>query len=303
MPEGDVVWRTARQVHRALAGRVLVGSDLRVPALATTDLTGRHTLEVVPRGKHLLHRIEGGLTLHSHLKMEGSWRVLEMGRPETPPHPATRRHTVRAVLWTDTHLVVGDQLGRLTLLRTRNEARVVGHLGPDLLDRGFDRDLALANLRRDPEVPVARALLDQRNLAGIGTIYASEPLFEHRVSPWTPVGDLPPETLGAVVDTARLWLVRSCRLGPRPPSRAAPGIRPVGAPGTSEPADGWLPWRHRVFGREGQACRRCGATLRQGTLGPPPRERRITFCPGCQPGPPRRQRSHGPSRVDPGVLS
>lgn len=272
MPEGDAVWRTARRLHRALAGQALLGSDLRVPALALTDLAGRHTLEVVPQGKHLLHRIEGGLTLHSHLRMDGSWRVLAAD----PTHSATRHHTVRAVLWTIEKLAVGDRLGMLDVVETRHEDRLVGHLGPDLLDRAFDRGRALANLAADPAVPVALALLDQRNLAGIGTIYASEPLFEHRVSPWTPVGAVPPETLASVVDTARLWMVRSCRLGPVPPRQPGGAVTPA-------PADGWLPWAYRVFGRRGRPCPRCGTAIAEGPIGQQPQQRVISFCPTCQP--------------------
>lgn len=268
MPEGDAVWRTARRLHRALAGEVLLGSDLRVPALALKDLAGRTTLEVVPRGKHLLHRVEGGLTLHSHLRMDGSWRVLAA----TPSHPATRRHTVRALLWTGERIAVGDRLGMLELFETVHEDRHVGHLGPDLLDREFDRELALANLLRNPHIPVAEALLDQRNLAGIGTIYASEPLFEHRVDPWTPVGQLGHDKLGTVVDTARLWMVRSCRVGP-----TAGGIG-----GTRQPVDGWLPWRYRVFGRDGRPCPRCGTPIQVGTVGAAPRAREVRYCPVCQ---------------------
>lgn len=282
MPEGDAVWRTARRLHRALAGQVLLGADLRVPALAVRDLAGRTTVEVLPRGKHLLHRLEGGLTLHSHLRMDGSWHVLRRPRadpaghgrsdPEPVLHPAARPHTVRAVLWTSGHLAVGDRLGMLDLVETARESRVIGHLGPDLLDQHFDRGRALANLQQAASVPVATALLDQRNLAGIGTIYASEPLFEHRVSPWTPVGDLDPEVVGRVVDTARLWMVRSCRVGHAPP------------PGTlaRPPADGWLPGTYRVFGRRGRPCRRCGATILEGSIGEQPRERVISFCPTCQ---------------------
>lgn len=279
MPEGDAIWRTARRLHRALAGEVLLGSDLRVPALALKDLSGRTSLEVVPRGKHLLHRVEGGLTLHSHLRMDGSWRVLgpspmpSGGSPDVvPSHPAAQHHSVRAVLWTADHLAIGDRLGMLDLVETVHEDRLVGHLGPDLLDRCFDRELALANLVREPRTAIAEALLDQRNLAGIGTIYASEPLFEHRVNPWTPVGQLDHNLLGAVIDTARLWMVRSCRVGP-----TAGRTR-----GTPLPADGWLPGRYRVFGRDGRPCRHCGTPIQQGTVGAAPRARELRYCPVCQ---------------------
>nr|WP_306239055.1 hypothetical protein [Ornithinimicrobium cryptoxanthini] len=160
----------------------------------------------------------------------------------------------------------------LDLVETVHEDRLVGHLGPDLLDRAFNRELALANLVRDPHIPIAEALLDQRNLAGIGTIYASEPLFEHGVDPWTPVGQLDHDVLGAVVDTARLWMVRSCRVG----------LTAGRASGTPMPADGWLPRRYRVFGRDGRPCRRCGTPIQQGTVGAAPRARELRYCPVCQ---------------------
>ena len=79
MPEGDTVWLAAKRLHEALAGGVLTTSDFRVPQLATTDLTGRRVLEVVPRGKHLLTRVEGGLTLHTHFRMDGSWHLYRPG--------------------------------------------------------------------------------------------------------------------------------------------------------------------------------------------------------------------------------
>ena len=103
MPEGDTVWLAARNLDAALAGQTLTRTDLRVPQLATTDLTGRRVLEVAPRGKHLLTRIEGGLTLHTHFRMEGSWHLYRpdqrwRGGPESDvrvvletPRPGRRR--------------------------------------------------------------------------------------------------------------------------------------------------------------------------------------------------------------------
>src|SRR6202034_3639499 len=80
MPEGDVIWSTARRLHEALAGQVLTRSDFRVPKFATADLSEQLVTEVVARGKHLLIRTSGGLTVHTHLKMDGFWRV----RPVRP---------------------------------------------------------------------------------------------------------------------------------------------------------------------------------------------------------------------------
>ena len=180
MPEGDTVWRTATRLNEALAGREIVESDLRWPEISTADLTGRTTLEVVSRGKHVLHRIEGGLTLHSHLRMEGQWRV------ESTPRLATRwrrnpqlRALVSAPDWT----ALGLRLGMLDLVPTAHEADLVGHLGPDVLGPDWDLERAVDRVASS-HVPVGQALLDQRNLAGVGTMWCAETLFLERVPPW-----------------------------------------------------------------------------------------------------------------------
>ena len=80
MPEGDTVWRTATRLHQALAGHPVTRWDLRWGELATSDLVGATTLEVVSRGKHILQRLDAGVTLHSHLRMEGQWRIEDAGR-------------------------------------------------------------------------------------------------------------------------------------------------------------------------------------------------------------------------------
>lgn len=264
MPEGDAVWRTARRLHLALAGEVLQGSDLRVPAHATADLSERRTIEVVPRGKHLLHRLEGDLTVHSHLRMEGSWRVHPVGQR----HQLGRRHTVRVLLWTARRVAVGDSLGMLDLVRTSEEHRVVGHLGPDLLDPGYDAALALTNLLADPGRTVTEACLDQRNVAGMGTIFTAEPLFEHGINPWTPVGELSPEQVAGVLATARRMLVRSARAG----RTTVTGQADVNAD------DGF------VHARMGLPCKRCGTTVRLAPIGRQPQERVMFYCPRCQGG-------------------
>ena len=113
MPEGDAVWRTARRLHAALAGRQIVAADLRWPDLSTADLRGRDTLEVVSRGKHLLHRIDGGLTLHSHLRMDGRWRV----EATATLKPGWRRlPDLRALVATSDWTALGVRLGELDLV-------------------------------------------------------------------------------------------------------------------------------------------------------------------------------------------
>jgi len=267
MPEGDTVWRTAQHLHRVLAGLRLTASDLRVPTLATKDVSGYQTVEVVSRGKHLLHRLDHdghSLTLHSHLRMDGSWRLT----PNTRIREASlRRHTVRAVLATEHWTAVGTSLGMLDLVRTTEEALLVGHLGPDVLASAWDLEAALTNLCQAPQEPLGAALLDQRNIAGIGTIYASESLFLQRQSPWTPVGELAGSQLAAVVARARKLMHRSVAAG-------APNT--TGSTRRDE--------RTWVHGRSGQPCRRCTTTVRVAMIGLAPHQRTMFYCPRCQGG-------------------
>ncbi|HEY8282234.1 MAG TPA: DNA-formamidopyrimidine glycosylase family protein, partial [Leifsonia sp.] len=184
MPEGDTVWRTARRLDAALAGRVLTATDFRVPAYATVDLSGRRVDEVVSRGKHLLARI-GDQTVHSHLKMEGSWELYEPGARWR--HPA---HQARAVLNTEEVSAVGFLLGILEVIPRDREEDTVGYLGPDLLSSGWDADEAVRRLAAHPEQPIAVALLDQRNLAGLGNEYVNELCFLRGVLPTRPAGEV-----------------------------------------------------------------------------------------------------------------
>ncbi|GHJ40556.1 Fpg/Nei family DNA glycosylase [Streptomyces sp. TS71-3] len=262
MPEGDSVFQAAQRLHRGLAGRELTRSDLRVPAFATADLTGRSVLEVVSRGKHLLTRVEGGLTLHSHLGMEGSWKVYAPGdRWRGGPG-----HQIRAILGTAGPTAVGYRLPVLELLRTSHEARAVGHLGPDLLGPDWDPDAALANLLREPGRALGEALLDQRNLAGVGNVYKSELCFLIGATPWLPVGELPAEVAERLPGLAK----RLLEANRTEPDRSTTGRR---AP------------RLFVYGRAPRPCLRCGAPIRVGDQGNGSRERPTYWCPGCQVGP------------------
>ncbi|WP_189938275.1 Fpg/Nei family DNA glycosylase [Streptomyces sulfonofaciens] len=267
MPEGDTVWQAAKRLHRALAGRELIRSDLRVPAHATADLTGRAVLEVVPRGKHLLTRLEGGLTLHSHLGMEGSWKIYTPGeRWRGGPG-----HQIRAILGTAGPTAVGYRLPVLELLRSSDERRAVGHLGPDLLGPDWDPDVALANLLSDPSRALGEALLDQRNLAGVGNVYKSELCFLLRATPWLAVGALPQEAAESLPVLAK----RLLEANREQPARSTTGRR---AP------------RLFVYGRAPRPCLRCGTAVRVADQGDGSRERPTYWCPGCQTGPTPRYR-------------
>ncbi|MFB7471398.1 DNA-formamidopyrimidine glycosylase family protein [Kitasatospora sp. NPDC056184] len=262
MPEGDSVFRAAARLHAALAGQVLTTGELRVPAHATADLAGRRVLEVVPRGKHLLTRLEGGLTLHTHLRMDGRWVVFRPGERWT----GAPLHQVRAVLGTERGTAVGYRLPVVELLRTGDEQRAVGHLGPDLLGPDWDRAEAVRRLLAHPGRPVAEALLDQRNLAGIGNVYANELCYLAGVTPWTPVGELP---------SADRLLARAHQLLDANRLRS-------GHVTTGDTRRGHQQW---VYDRAGRPCARCGSTVLTAEHGTAPQQRPAYWCPSCQRGP------------------
>ncbi|WP_210589195.1 Fpg/Nei family DNA glycosylase [Streptomyces sp. GESEQ-35] len=262
MPEGDTVWQAARLLHGALAGQMLTRSDLRVPKYATVDLTGRTVLDVTPRGKHLLTRIEGGLTLHSHLRMDGAWKVFAAGRRWT----GGPTHQIRAILGAADHTAVGYRLPVLELLRTTEEHRVVGHLGPDLLGPDWDPDRALVNLLADPARSLGEALLDQRNLAGIGNVYKSELCFLLGATPWLPIGVLPTERAAQLPALAKKLLEAN---------RDRPARTTTGRRGQDL----------FVYGRAPRPCLRCQTPIRVADQGDGSRDRPTYWCPTCQTGP------------------
>jgi endonuclease VIII len=240
MPEGDTVWRTASRLNQVFAGRRLTECDLRWPGLSTLDLTGAETLEVVPRGKHLLHRLDSGWTIHSHLRMDGSWRIEKVDASSRPPASPI----LRAVLATADVRALGWRLGMLDVVRSRDEHTLVGHLGPDLLSPTFDADRAIANLNAS-DATLAAALLDQTNLAGLGTMWAAEVLFARRLDPFAAASAFGAATLTGLVTKARQMLRASCDQAV--PSRA-----------------GFDAGRHSTYvhGRRHKPCRRCGTLIR-----------------------------------------
>ena len=257
MPEGDTVYRAAARLHEALAGNALARFELRVPKVATVDLRGETVRSVIPRGKHLLIRI-GDLSLHSHLKMEGEWHVYAPGARWRKP-----AHTVRAILGVPTAEAVGFDLAMIDVVPTAAEHELVGHLGPDPLGPDWDAAEAARRLAADTR-PVHVALLDQRNVAGFGNVYANELLFVRGIAPTTSATE---------VDTAGLLEtgVRMIRANRDRPARTF----------TGEDRPGRRMW---VYGRAGAPCRRCGTRIRETALGArPTAERNVFWCPRCQP--------------------
>ncbi|NMR19530.1 Fpg/Nei family DNA glycosylase [Cellulomonas fimi] len=262
MPEGDILRRTAARLDQALGGRVLTRAELRWPSAAEVDLVGRTVLATVSYGKHLLTRFDDGRTLHTHLRMEGSWAIARTGSPAA----AGRGPSVRAVLGEPTWTAVGDRIGMLDVVATRDEHLLLGHLGPDVLAPDFPEvglAEALTRFESRGATPIAEVLLDQRVAAGIGTIYAAESLFLGRLWPWTPADEVPDPA--AVLLTARTLMARS--VASRTPTATGEGGRGM----TS-----------LVHGRTNRPCRRCGTPIAVGRAFEPPKDRPIFYCPRCQ---------------------
>ncbi len=260
MPEGDVVFRACYQLNQALGAKVLTRCEFRVPTLATTDLTGVEVLEVLARGKHQLFRFGNGFTLHSHFRMEGAWRIYPVGRQWT----GGQDWQIRGVLGTDEHSAVGYRLPVLELLPTADEDSVVGHLGPDLLGPDWDLDEAIRRMERHPETSIGEALLDQRNLAGIGTFYRAEILFLQGIHPRTRVADVP-DLRRLVIRAQKVLAANRWQVAQTTTGNVRPGARAY------------------VFERVNQPCRRCRTPIRSEEFGPTGQERRSYWCPHCQP--------------------
>ncbi|MCG8925083.1 DNA-formamidopyrimidine glycosylase family protein [Lentzea sp. CC55] len=263
MAEGDSVARIAARLDTATAGSLIVHSDVRHPRFATVDLAGQRILEWRARGKHLLSRTDTGLTVHSHLGMTGSWSVLR-------PHKRLPARVVpdlrMALRLDDGRTLVGVALPVLTVLRTRDEHTVVGHLGPDLLGAdttGVDSIIVAAErVAAAGDETIVAALLDQRRVAGLGNMWAQELLFLHRVSPWRAAGTV--DDLEVVLTDARRRLEHAVRANPAQNTTGMP--RP----------------RHWVYGRARRPCLRCGTPIAFRPAERTSHGRETWWCPVCQ---------------------
>jgi endonuclease-8 len=257
MPEGDTIAYAAQRIRGVLEGRI--PDEILTPHPRhrmdrwPERLTGKAVTEVRTHGKHLFLAFEGELVIHSHLRMSGSWGVYGDGR-------RWRRSPARAwlILRSAGHHVVqfdGPLLELLTEGRARFDQRLAA-LGPDVLAPEFDSGRFLARLRSDdPTRGIGDAVLDQRNVAGIGNIWKAEGCWEAGVDPWRRVADVSDAEAMAIIDGARPRMQRSA--------------------GTGRLED-----QTRVYRRAGQPCPRCGVRIEARGQGD---DNRTTFwCPGCQ---------------------
>ncbi len=262
MPEGDSVHRLAERLRAASTGKRVVAGELRSGNGAGTDLGGVRVSGHDTHGKHLLTRLDSGHTLHTHLRMQGSWTITRPGR--SLPIAERERTRVRLHL-EDGQTLWGQDLPVVDLLPTTREADVIGHLGPDPLRADWDADEAVRRLARDPGRPLVAALLDQRAVAGFGNLWVNEIAFLRGIHPFTAVRDvdLPP-----LVDLGARALRVSARV---------PGMYQVTTGRAVRGASHW------VVGRAGRPCLRCGTTVRvRAEVADDPERRRTWWCPSCQ---------------------
>ena len=258
MPEGDTIHYAANRIRGALAGRT--PDDIATPhARHGRDrwperLGGRGVTAVDAHGKHLFIRFEGDLVLHSHLRMTGKWKVHETG---TRWGRAARRAWL--VIHSDGHEVVqfdGPVLELMTSARAHNDPRIA-HLGPDILAPDeLDEKRILRLLREDDQTrPIGDTLLDQRIVAGLGTIWRTEACYAARIDPHRPASEVSNDEV--------LEALRAVR--PRMQVSAVDGFRAA---------------KRECYGLAGRPCGRCGTVMTCGTLGD--NNRSAYWCPGCQ---------------------
>jgi endonuclease-8 len=256
MPEGDTIHYAANRIRPVLEGHV--PDEVATPhARFGRDrwperLAGRAVRSVDAHGKHLFLRFEGGLTIHSHLRMTGAWRVLDGDRPRPRSAWLAIRRGEREVVQ-----LKGPVLELMTDSRTRFDQRLAA-LGPDILAPEFDYARFLSRLRQDdPTRPIGDAVLEQRTVAGIGNLWKAEACFEARIDPWRPAGKVSDAEAIAIVDAARPRMLESARTGNQS--------------------------RHKqIYGRAGMPCPRCGEASLIRQRGQWEDNRATYWCPRCQ---------------------
>jgi len=275
MPEGDSIFRAARTLQRALAGRTVTRFESVFPRLTRIDddspLRGRTIERVEARGKHLLIWFSGDLVLRTHMRMNGSWHIYRPGERWSRP-----RHDMRIVLETpEMHAVAFSvpvaEFGSAAELA---RAPALRDLGPDALSERFVAAEAVDRIASRRDMEIADALLDQTAIAGIGNIYKSEVLFAGRISPFLKVAELAREDIDRLVAIAAKFLRANVSEAARGGIVTYAGLRRT--TGRSDP--GARLW---VYGRGGKPCRRCGTPISRVKQGP--HARSTYWCDRCQP--------------------
>jgi endonuclease-8 len=249
LPEGHTIHRAAATLDVALGGKQLLrfaAPRLRYePFAPATIVEGAEAV-----GKHCLIHFDDGRTLRTHMRMTGSWHVYKPGE-RWRKKSAAMRALVEVADW----VAVCFAAPEVELVRDL-AVTATAHLGPDLCVAGADIERAaalLVELSHGGRREIGDALLDQRIACGVGNMWKSEALFAEGIDPFTPVGALSDDQRRALLASASRLLLAHV-------DRAASD--------------------HKVYGRRGQPCIRCGTPI---AWRPQGEHRRGTYwCPTCQ---------------------
>lgn len=277
MPELPEVETVRRGLTRLVQGATIAHVEVRYPKMVTPDadvftaeLISRKIERIDRRGKYLLFRFSGDLTMVSHLRMEGKYDVQPEGSPVSKhTHVIFHLTDNRELRYTDTR-----KFGRMQLVPTGEETTLapsLGKLGPE----PTAETLTLAHMVKifgKSHKVVKPFLLDQTRIAGLGNIYADEVLWLSKINPLTPVDTLTSSQLSGL----RQNIIDEMALA-------------IGGHGTTVHSfstafgeAGQFQNQLHVYGREGEPCERCGTELVKIKVA----QRGTHFCPHCQPLPP-----------------
>ncbi len=278
MPEGDTIFRTARNLGRALVGKPVTVFRSTFPWLMRfnddTPIAGQTIDRVEARGKWLLVHFSGGGILASHLLMNGSWHIYRRGE-----HWQLARIHMRIVIENEQYQAVGFRVpvARMHSQQSLDRDLRVAIPANDVLRTEFDAAGALERLMARSGEAIADALLDQSVLAGVGNVFKSEICFVNGLNPFRAVGTLTRDEAAAAIACAQK-LLRANVLEDSGEMIVTFRGQQRRTTHASDPSQSL--W---VYGRAGEPCRRCGEAIRRRIQGD---DARVTFwCPCCQPMP------------------
>ncbi len=263
MLEAHVVGRRVSTVRRSRLPLRRMPPDPALPR----RLTGNEVLAIRRHGKYLLMDLSGGWSLLSHLGMSGRWLFVER-----TPGPRLDHVHARIRFEDGTELWFQDprRFGLLRVVETAaaRQDPALASLGPDpVLEPPSGPRLAV--LARASVAPIKSFLMDQRRIAGVGNIYASEILHRARVHPARRTSSLSPKDWAAISRELAAVLGEAIdRMGTTFSTYRTLWNEPGG-----------FGDQLRVYERAGQPCRVCGRPIRRLVQA----NRSSFFCPGCQP--------------------
>jgi len=284
LPEGDVLKLTAEKLGLALIGKPLIAAELRWPTVAGANLAGATATSATSYGKHILIRFDDNRTLHTHLRMEGFWKIAQTGTPQARGSIAAKYShkkkdsganggplEIRAILVNENWTALGIALGMLDLIPTADEPKLLSHLGPDILDPNFKQVGAFIGAQRLTNFndwPICAALLEQNTVAGIGTIWLAETLWTTKTYPWRKVSQMDDAERVELLRTAANLITRSVEIARVKGFSAVP---------------------RRAHGQHRNYCVRCQTPIQvsalSGPSGKPDQgsfDRIVFWCPKCQ---------------------